>query len=427
MLRGMRFRLNLTTEQAVQAGEIAGVCRTVWNTGLDLYRHYARANVGKAKIDRIYLGYVQLARELARARTEIDWLAAGPSHTLQQTLRDLDQTVRKHGPWTTKFRAKNTWSPSFRFPDGDRVRITMINHKWATINLPKFGEVKFRHNRIIDGRIRSTTMSMDAGHWYLSVLVQDDSQTPTMHSGPVVGVDRGVNILAAVSDGRVLHPDAPFVTAGEEERARRLQRHLARQRKGSARRGRTKAKIAATSAKGRRRRQDWAAQTAHQLAEQYSVVVFEDLKVKNMTKRAAPKPDLTRPGHFLWNNRKAKSGLNKSILNAGWGALKLATASAARRTGTRVLTVPAAYSSQECSTCHHIDHQSRKSQAVFHCTNPSCVVGPINADLNAARVVHHRGLQLLLSLENADGHAVSGRGDLQDFAVSANRLLQFAS
>lgn len=79
MLRGMRFRLNLTTEQAVQAGEIAGVCRTVWNTGLDLYRHYARANVGKAKIDRIYLGYVQLARELARARTEIDWLAAGPS------------------------------------------------------------------------------------------------------------------------------------------------------------------------------------------------------------------------------------------------------------------------------------------------------------------------------------------------------------
>ena len=423
MLRGMRFRLYLTTDQMVQAVGLAGVCRTVWNTGLDLHRYYAQANIGKAKVDRTYLGYAQLCRELADARTEVDWLAAGPSHTLQQTLRDLDQTVRKHGPWKTKFRSRNTWSPSFRFPDGDRVRITVVNHKWATINLPKFGELKFRHHQIIDGQIRSATMSMDAGHWYLSVLIQDDLQTPTGHPGPAVGVDRGVNIVAAVSDGRVLHPEAPFVTPGEEQRVRRLQRHLARQRKGSARRGRTKARIAATSAKGRRRRQDWAAKTGHQLAKRYSVVVFEDLKVKNMTTRAAPKPDPTRPGHFLRNNRKAKSGLNKSILNAGWGALKLATASAARRTGTIILTVPAAYSSQECSDCHHIDHQSRKSQAVFHCTNPSCNVGPTNADLNAARVVHYRGLQLL-SLENADGHAVSGRGDLQDFAVSANRLLQ---
>lgn len=426
MLRGMRLRVELTTDQAVLAGEVAGVCRTVWNTGLDLYRHYNQANIGKAPVDRRYIGYVQIAKEMADARAEVDWLAAAPSMAMQQTLRDLDQTIRKHGPWKTRFRGKSTWTPSFRFPEGDRVRITMLNGKWATINLPKFGEVKFRHTRMIGGTIRSSTMAKDARHWYVSVLVEDGVQAPAWHPGGVVGVDRGVKILAALSDGQVLHPVKPFVTAGEQQRIRRLQRHLARQREGSNRRAVTKAKIAATSAKGRRRRQDWAAQAGHQLAEQFSVVVFEDLKIKNMTKRAAPKPDPDRPGQFLRNNRRQKSGLNKAILNAGWGALKLATANAARRTGTRVLTVPAAFSSQECAKCHHIDHQSRESQAVFHCTNSNCEARAIDADLNAAQVVLHRGLQLL-SLEHTDGLAVSGRGDLQDCSVSTNRSLQPAA
>ena len=82
--------------------------------------------------------------------------------------------------------------------------------------------------------------------------------------GQVVGVDRGVAVSAALSTGDLLH--CPGLTVRERVRLRRLQRTLARARRGSNRRGRVKHAVARLRARERDRRKDWAEKTSTDLA-----------------------------------------------------------------------------------------------------------------------------------------------------------------
>jgi putative transposase len=97
-------------------------------------------------------------------------------------------------------------------------------------------------------------------------------------------------------------------------------------------------------------------------------------------------------------NVHAKAGLNRAILDKGWHMLELALRNAARTTGTRLVLVNPAYTSQTCHACKHVDPKSRERQAVFRCT--ACGYQD-HADVNAAK-----------NILSAAGHAVPGRGDL---------------
>jgi putative transposase len=253
------------------------------------------------------------------------------------------------------------------------------------VKLPKLGWVKFRMSRSLDGEaIRSATVSRDGGHWFVSFLVDDGRATPDRHRQPgtAIGVDRGVVVAVATSEGELR--DRPFLTAGERRRAVRLQRKLSRCTKPGRNRGKTRAALGVIWSRERRRRADFCAQTAHQLTTANAVVVIEDLKTKQMTRSA--KGTLQAPGR----NVKAKSGLNRAILAKGWHLFALALSSAARYSGTTVVAVPAAYTSQRCSACGQMDPKSRESQAVFRCT--TCQYGPVHADVNAAKNILAAGL-----------------------------------
>ena len=144
---------------------------------------------------------------------------------------------------------------------------------------------------------------------------------------------------------------------------------------------RTQARIARKLAAQRRRRDDFTAKVAHELTRAHGLISMENLKVAQMTNRATPKPDPDQPGVFLPQSSGAKSGLNRAILGKGWGKFLLNLDHQARYTGTRIICVPAAYSSQRCSKCGHTAKENRKSQAVFLCI----VCGHTgNADTNAA-------------------------------------------
>jgi putative transposase len=114
-------------------------------------------------------------------------------------------------------------------------------------------------------------------------------------------------------------------------------------------------------ARERRRGQDFCQKAAHQLAQANAVVVLEKLPVKNMTRRARRVWDPNSPGGFLPNGAAAKSGLNKAILSKGWYQFELALKSVSRYTGTQMVKVAAAFTSQRCSACGHVDPKSRES------------------------------------------------------------------
>ena len=391
MLTGRRFRVEFTDEQREFAERTAGVCRTVWNTGLEQRREYRRRGA--------WMNYREQAGELAQAKAEHLWLAEVPGHCLQQTLMDLDTACRRHGTFAVRWRSGRRWRPSFRFPEGNKMTVARLNRGRAAVKLPKLGWVAFRLSRSLEGAVvRSATVARDGEHWFVSFLVEDGKTTPRAHAAPgaAVGVDRGVAVAVATSDGELV--DREFLTAGERDRLIRLQRRLCRAGRRSRNRDKTRIAIGEIRARERRRRQDFCAQTAHRLAAGNAVVALEDLKTKNMTRAA--KGSLDKPGR----NVRAKSGLNRAILAKGWHQFALALSSAARYTGTTVVGVPAAFTSQRCSACGQVDPKSRESQAVFRCTR--CTHSE-HADVNAARNILAAGLAVTAC---EDHTRPSGRG-----------------
>ena len=111
-------------------------------------------------------------------------------------------------------------------------------------------------------------------------------------------------------------------------------------------------------------------------------MVLEQLPVRNMTRRCKPVADPANPAQYLRNGGSAKSGLNRAILSKGWYRFETALKSASRYSGTEVVKIPAAFTSQRCSACGHVDPKSRESQAVFRCTH--CSRPAEHADVNAA-------------------------------------------
>ncbi|WP_396935069.1 RNA-guided endonuclease InsQ/TnpB family protein [Mycolicibacterium sp.] len=389
MLAGRRFRVEFTEEQAEFAERIGAACRSVWNTGLQQRRDYRRRGA--------WMNYRPQAHELAEAKDEHPWLKAVPGHCLQQTLMDLDRACRNHGTFRVRWRSARRWAPSFRFPEGNKMALQRLNRRYGRVKLPKLGWVKFRQTRSLDGEtIRSATLTREGPHWYVSLLVEDGTAAPTEHAalGSAVGVDRGVAVAVATSDGRLI--DRKFTSAVEQARAVGLQRKLARAAKGSANRTKVRAALAKVRARERHRRQDFCAKTARQLANANALVVLEQLPVKNMTRRAQPIVDVHNPGRFLPNGAAAKSSLNRAILSKGWHQFEQALKSVSRYTGTEVVKVPAAFTSQRCSTCQHVNRKSRESQAVFRCSACSRVE---HADTNAAKNILTAGLAVIACRE----------------------------
>lgn len=375
MLTARRYRLELTPAQVAYAEQVGAACRDVWNTALEQRRIYRQRDA--------WINYEQQAAELAEAKLDFPWLTEAPSCVLQQALMDLDKASRKHGTFAVHWRSKTRWKPSFRLSEGKWMAVEQLNRSHARVKLPKFGWVKFRWSRPLGGVIRSATVSFTAGHWYVSFLVEDGEIPRETHVHPdtAVGVDRGVVVAAATSDGD-LH-DQVFATPGEFEHRRRLQQKLARSKRGSNSRRKTVALLAKAHRPAAERRADFCAQTAHELTRDYALIVLEDLRTRSMTKTAAG--TLDAPGR----NVAQKSGLNRAILDKGWYQFETALRSAARYTGSGVKKVPAAYTSQTCHRCKHVDANSRESQAVFACT--ACGHRD-HADVNAAKNILAAGL-----------------------------------
>lgn len=363
----------------------AGVCRSVWNTGLEQRREYRRRGA--------WMNYVQQARQMAEAKTGFPWLAEPPSDVLQQTLMDLDRACREHGTFKVRWRSQSRWRPSMRLPQRkDALVVQRLGRKTGQVRLPKLGWVRVRWSRPVSGVIRSATVGFDAGHWWVSVLVEDGKTTLGRHRRPdtASGVDRGVKVAVADSGGG-LH-DRDFVTVGEQRRMLTLQSRASRQHrrrcetnaKTSNHATRTRAKLSKMWARVRARRTDFCVQLAHRMCRDNALIGIEALAVKNMT--ASASGTVRQPGV----NISQKAGLNRAILNKGWGGFELALQHQARITGTTIVKVNPAYTSKTCHTCGHVASESRESQAVFRCV--ACG-HHAHADVNAARNILARALR----------------------------------
>ncbi len=368
--------------------------RYVWNLAVEQQQHWQPG--------RRAPGYVEQAAQLTEVRAEYGWLRAGSQTVQQQALRDFAQAMQNFFAGTHR---RPTWRKAnvhegFRQVALKPHHVARLNRHFGRVWVPKVGWMRFRLSRPVPAGVKSYRVTRDrAGRWHIAF-----AHIPTPISGPsdgsVVGIDRGVAVSAALSTGELLH--APSLTAGESNRLKVLQQRLARAKRGSNRRVRTKTAIAKLKAREGDRRKDWVEKATTDIARRFDTIRIEALDVRAMTRTA--RRTVEQPGMRVAQKR----GLNRAIRRSGWGLL---AARLQHKAYGRVEQVPAAYTSQRCSACGHVAPGNRKSQAVFECE--VCTAGRCNADVNAARNI-------------AAGRAVTARGDLAD-GRSANREPQLCT
>ena len=373
-MRANVYRLYPTPEQAAQMARIAGACRFVYNLALEQRRDWWRP--GRR------FSFAQQCRELTALRRGVDWLRDCPVHALQNALRDVDRAYQNW--WAGRasapqFRRKGD-RDSFREGDPACFELRRTGRKTGMVRIPKVGWVRVRGWYAIPGDMRSLTVSRRAGVWSVSIQWRREVVEPAPSVLPPLGIDMGVAVALATSDGRLI--EGPRAYDAARDRLAFLQRAVARKQRGSANRRKAVAKVARLHARVANIRRDWMHKQTTTLAENQGVVVVEALRVRSMS--ASAKGTAEQPGRRV----RQKAGLNRSILDGGWFAFRETLAYKMADRGGHLVTVDPAYTSQTCSACGAVDRNSRRSRAAFVCT----VCGHAeHADVNAAKTILRRG------------------------------------
>ncbi|MFJ2033638.1 RNA-guided endonuclease InsQ/TnpB family protein [Streptosporangium sp. NPDC087985] len=395
-------RLDLGAAQVAVLDAQAHTARALWN----LLHEYVTFRQGR------FATLKDCDAAIRAARREIDWMGQLPAQAAQAVLKTYRQAwanfLNPDHPAqrpTFKGRVRTRWAVDV--PQARDLQIKRVNRRWGALNLPKVGRVRFRWTKDLPGltrggpagRITGARLVKEADGWHIVFRTERQVPAPAAHPGPRVGIDRGITVALALSDG-TMREHAPWLTSGEREHLRRLEKTSARRRaarpkktRPSGREQRTYDQIARLRAKAKRRAVDWQHQTTTELADAFSVIKVEKLSILNMVKSA--RGTIEAPGR----NVAQKAGLNRSISGEAWGRTVTLLAYKSADRGGQVVKVPAPGTSQTCHRCGHRDAAGR-DRTVFACTNPVCGwVG--HADTNAA-----------ININNAVGTPVSGRGDL---------------
>ncbi|HFQ9507181.1 TPA: RNA-guided endonuclease InsQ/TnpB family protein [Escherichia coli] len=380
-LQAFKFQLRPGDQQECEMRRFAGACRFVFNRALALQNENHEAG-------NKYIPYGKMASWLVEWKnaTETQWLKDSPSLPLQQSLKDLERAYKNFFRKRAAFPRfkKRGQNDAFRYPQG--VKLDQENSR---IFLPKLGWMRYRNSRQVTGVVKNVTVSQSCGKWYISIQTESEVSTPVHPSASMVGLDAGVAKLATLSDGTVFEPVNSFQK--NQKTLARLQRQLSRKVKFSNNWQKQKRKIQRLHSRIANIRRDYLHKVTTTVSKNHAMIVIEDLKVSNMSKSAAG--TVSQPGR----NVRAKSGLNRSILDQGWYEMRRQLEYKQLWRGGQVLAVPPAYTSQRCACCGHTAKENRLSQSQFRCQ----VCGyTANADVNGARNIL------------AAGHAVLACGEM---------------
>lgn len=390
-LQAFKYELCPSGQQQRQMRGFAGSCRFVFNKALALQKANHEAG-GK------FIGYVAMAKHLTEWRNglETPWLKDAPVHPLQHALKDLERAYKNFFAQRAafpKFKHKGH-SESFRYPDAKQFKLDEAN---ARIFLPKLGWMRLRLSRPVLGKLCNATVSHSCGKWFVSIQTEREIEQPVPQATSAIGIDMGIARFATFSNGTYLEPLASFKR--HEIRLRRYQRAMSRKTKLSSNWKKAKAKVKRLHSRIANCRKDYLHKATATISQNHAMVVIEDLQVCNMSKSAAGTSDA--PG----KNVRAKSGLNKAILDQGWFEFRRQLEYKLAWAGGMLLAVPPHNTSRTCPCCGHVSADNRKSQAQFKCV--ACGHAE-NADVVGAINVLERGHRLLACGEDVS-HARPAR------------------
>jgi putative transposase len=305
----------------------------------------------------------------------------------QQTLRRLNTVFAAYFRRVGDVRRKGRrvgyprFKPYQRFDQvlfvaGDGARWEPVGGgRWGYAKFQAVGQLKANQHRPVLGRVKTLQLKREGRRWYV-IVVTETEPVPLPPTGRSVGVDLGVARFLTTSDGEVV-ANPRFLDA-TRERIADLQRRKARARPGSGNCRRLRRALAKEWRKVRYQRRDFHHKTARALVESNDAIALEDLHVDSLT--ASARGTVEVPGR----NVAAKAGLNRSILDAGWGQFTSILVAKAESAGRRVVLVHPASTSIDCHLCGA--SCTRPRQDIVVCP----IHGDLDADLNGARNIATR-------------------------------------
>ena len=410
--KAYKFRLEPNAEQEVILNNLVGSARFVWNQVLAVsFEMFAKNE---------FINATNLVNKIMdiKANPEFAFLKTSSNAvSLQQKIRDLASAWSRFFDSKVHARLKeNKKKPKkpkfFKLADGTEIQLRPLMPQWKrksdgcdSIRLVQFdkycrvegnrvklpngvGFVKFRKSQDILGIIKNVTISKKSGHWYVSFGTERElAQNPIHPSKTAVGIDLGVAKLIATSDGQVIKPKNSF--KANQIKLAALQRQLSRKVLFSQNWKKHNRKIQKLHHHIANIRHDYLHKITTTISKNHAMIACEDLKVANMSKSASG--SMEKKG----KNVKAKSGLNKSILDQGWGMMIDMLEYKQQWRGGLLIKVNPRFTSQTCFDCKHIAKENRQTQARFECVKCTYVA---NADVNAARNILAAG-HAVLSVE----------------------------
>ena len=375
-LQAFKFELMPDSEQRCNLARFAGACRFVFNRALALQKENYEAG-GK------FISYVAMATRLTEWRngTETPWLKAAPVHPLQHALKDLERAYKnffeKRADFP-RFKRKGQ-KDSFRYPDPKQIKLDEGNRR---IFLPKLGWLRYRKSRDVLGAVRNATVSLACGKWFVSIQTEREVEQPIPQGG-AVGVDLGITRFATLSDGTFIEPLNSF--RRHERRLARAQRAMSRKVKLSNNWKKAKARVQKIHFRIGNARRDYLHKATTTISKNHAIVCIEDLQVRAMSKSATGTAE--SPGRSV----RAKSGLNKSILDQGWAEFRRQLEYKLNWKGGMLIAVPPQNTSRTCPACGCVSACNRATQANFACVDcgfeeNADVVGAINILARGHRV-----------------------------------------
>ncbi|TCK33361.1 putative transposase [Paraburkholderia sp. BL8N3] len=390
-LQAFKFELMPNGDQQRDMRRFAGSCRFVFNKALALQKQNHEEG-GK------FIGYVAMAKRLTEWRNgaETPWLKDSPVHPLQHALKDLERAYKNFFTKRADFPRfkKKGQRDSFRFPDPKQIKLDQGNSR---IFLPKLGWLRYRNSRDVLGMVKTATVSLVGGKWFVSIQTARELEQPVPQATSAVGIDVGIARFATFSDGTFLAPLHSFKK--HEARLRRYQRAMSRKTKFSSNWKKAKVRVQRIHTCIGNVRRDYLHKATTTISQNHAMVCIEDLRVRTMSRSAAGSTEA--PG----KNVRAKSGLNKSILDQGWSEFRRQLDYKLAWNGGWLIAVPPQNTSRTCPRCDHISAANRKVQARFACVRCGFEA---NADHVGAINILSRGMQILRDEGQDAGDASPG-------------------
>ncbi len=390
MRRAYVFRLRPTARQHVALAACVESHRELYNAALA-----ERRDAWAHSTTRIYYG--DQSAQLTDIRALRPDVAVWSFSSQQATLRRLNRAfagffrrvkTAKPGvkPGYPRFKGAARFD-SVEWPkDGDGARWLPRQRR---MYLQGIGCIKVCLHRQVAGRVKTIQIKRQGRRWMLVLSCDDVPMNPLPATGRQVGIDVGIVSFVTTSDGE--HVDNPRWGRAAADRLPAAQQRLARTKRRSKNRELRRETVAARHRKIANQRKDFHHKQARILVGRYDLLVVEDLQIANMMRRAKPVADPEKSGQFLPNGARAKSGLNRSISDAGWGGFVSILRAKAEDAGRTWIEVDPRHTSDGCEACGHAAPQNRVMQAEFECQRCS---HRAPADEHAARNILRAGLAL---------------------------------